>query len=348
MKKIVTVIGARPNFIKAKLLSDKLKRSAVTEILVHTGQHYDQNLSEDLFIDLKLKKPDINLGIHSNTHGQQTGKMLIGIEKVLLLEKPNGVIVYGDTNSTLAGALAAAKLKIPIIHVEAGERSYLTISPEEINRVVCDHISTINCCPTKHAVFNLRKESITKNVIFTGDIMLDLFIQFQKKQVKPPIQIPKEFMLLTIHRAENTEDNNKFISIIKNIENIGSPIVWPVHPRSRKILQNIEFSSFKNIIPIPPVTYSQMLWLEANSHRIITDSGGVQKEAYWSNVPCLTLSSRTCWQQTLKGNWNQVVGDNINNIKKYLRNKVNGKPQIEEFGDGHALEKIYNTVLKII
>ena len=273
--------------------------------------------------------------------------MLIGIEKILISQRPSCVIVFGDTNSTLAGALAAAKLNIPIVHVEAGERTYLSTVPEEINRVVCDHIATVNCCPTKLAVSNLKKEGVTTGK-FTGDIMLDLFIRFKNGKVKPPFKFPEKYILLTIHRAENTSDKFLFKNLIHQINSLNLSVVWPIHPRSKKIIKLEEFKKLGNVMLIPPVPYSQMLWLEQNAQRIITDSGGVQKEAYWSEVPCITLSPRTFWKQTLKGNWNQVIGSDYKSFNKYPLTKAKGKPRLSEFGDGDAAQKISKAILKII
>lgn len=343
-KKIVTIVGARPNFIKSALLSEKFRNDKINEFILHTGQHYDAQLSEAIFKDLNLKKPNINLKIGSGPAGWQIGKMLIEIEKVLITQKPDAVLVIGDTNSTLAGALASSKLHLPIIHLEAGERTFVKSMPEEINRIICDHISGLNLCATKVAVKNLKNEFITKNVHWTGDIMLDLFLKYKNKKIKPEIKLPKQFILLTIHREENTDNKHRLNEIIDNIGKIGMPVVWPIHPRT-KVLLNRELSS--NINLISPLPYSQILWLETNSYRIITDSGGVQKEAYWSNVPCLTLMERTAWSQTLHGSWNQII-NNPDEIAKHISDKTVGKPNHLLFGKGKSSDLISKLIIKFI
>lgn len=344
IKKIVTILGARPNFIKSALLSEKFKTNNINEFILHTGQHYDYQLSEAIFKDLKLKKPDINLKIGSGAAGWQTGKMLIGIEKVLITQKPNAVLIIGDTNSTLAGALASSKLGIPLIHIEAGERTFIKSMPEEINRVICDHLSGLNLCATKIALKNLKAESIVKNVYWTGDIMFDLFLRYQNKRLKPKIKLPNQFILVTIHRAENTNNIKKLNMIIDALGRLELPIVWPIHPRTKVLLKR-ELPS--NIILILPVPYTQMLWLESNSFRIITDSGGVQKEAYWSNVPCLTIMEKTGWTQTLNGNWNQVV-ENPDEIIDHISTKITGKPNRQLFGDGKSASLMSRKIIKYI
>lgn len=347
MKKVITIVGARPNFIKAALLSEELKRVNLKEVLVHTGQHYDFELSENLFKNLKLKQPDINLYIRAKTHGEQTGKMLIEIEKVLIQEKPHYVVVFGDTNSALAGALAAAKLKIPLTHIEAGERTFIDDMPEEINRKVCDHLSDLNCCATKLAVTFLKKESVRGKILFTGDLMLDIFLKTKKYSVAPNIDLPQNFILLTIHRAENTSDKERMQNLIKVLSRLGHNFVWPIHPRSKKALKKFKINIPKNIKAIDPISYSEMIWLEGKSDCILTDSGGVQKEAYWSHKPCINLLNKTAWQVTLKGGWNQVVSE-FGDIKELIKNRPTGRTKISEFGDGHAAQKIADEIIKMI
>lgn len=346
-KKIVSIVGARPNFIKAKLICDQLKNHGINEFLIHTGQHYSYNLSQVFFEGLNLKKPDVNLEVGSYGPGEQTARMIIGIEKVLTQQRPNAVIVYGDTNSALAGALAAAKLFIPIIHVEAGERSYDSKSPEEINRVICDHLSRINCCASYKSINHLKSENLARSAYFTGDIMLDLLRLNIKNVDSPNKKIPKKFILLTLHRSENTQNRRDLKKILDSLKLINNQIVWPIHPRTQKMIKQFKIKIPKNITLIPPVSYKVMLWLEKNSQRIITDSGGVQKEAYWLKIPCLTLLRKTGWTETLTGNWNQLVGDQPDKIKILIAKKIEGEPDASQFGDGHAAEKTIKAILKL-
>lgn len=346
-KKIVSIVGARPNFIKAKLISDELKKQSFDEFLIHTGQHYDYNLSEIFFEGLNLKKPDVNLSVGSKAPGEQTARMIIGIEKILTKQNPKAVIIYGDTNSSLAGALAAAKHFIPIVHIEAGERSYDNESPEEINRTICDHIAKINCCASQKSYKTLKKENLGKSAYFTGDVMLDLLLLNVKKSYPPEMKIPANFILLTLHRAENTDKLNRIKKILDLLSVIDNQIIWPIHPRTKKVikLSNIELP--KNITTIPPVSYREMLWLEQNTSRIITDSGGVQKEAYWLSTPSLTLLTKTGWTETLTGNWNQLVGDKLDKINILLSKEVKGRPNTSQFGDGHAAERTIRAIMTI-
>ncbi|NCU27671.1 UDP-N-acetylglucosamine 2-epimerase (non-hydrolyzing), partial [Candidatus Nomurabacteria bacterium] len=300
--KLVTIIGARPQFIKAALFSAEFRKEN-KEILVHTGQHYDENRSEVFFDELNIPKPDHNLGVGSGNHGQQTAKMLEGIEDILFLEKPDGLLVYGDTNSTLAGALAASKLHIPVYHVEAGLRSYNKLMPEEQNRILTDHISDLLLCPTDTAVENLLGEGITRGVINTGDIMYDAVLsnisiseskyssgRWMEEIRSDNTSIPEigEYYLATIHRAENTDDPAKLKIIFESFASLDKPVILPLHPRTKKLIENIEANT-KNVIIIEPVGYLLMLYLTSNAYMVITDSGGLQKEAYFLKTPCTTL-----------------------------------------------------------
>jgi UDP-GlcNAc3NAcA epimerase len=321
--KIISVVGARPQFIKLASLSMEL-RNKHREIIIHTGQHYDDELSKVFFSELSLPRPDYNLGIGSAEHGKQTGRMMEGIEKVLLSRKPDWVIVYGDTNSTLAGALAAVKLNIPVAHVEAGLRSYRKSMPEEINRVLTDHVSTLLFCPTPTSVKNLKKEGITKGVHLVGDVMYDslrdhLKVAEEKSRVMEKLSLRnKEFYLLTLHRAENTDFKENLKKITRIIAALGKKVVFPIHPRTRKKLGEFKLLgrllSLSNLILIDPVSYMDMLILEKNAYFVLTDSGGVQKEAYFLKTPCLTLRDETEWVETLKGGRNQVVGIEKNKV----------------------------------
>lgn len=349
---IVTVVGARPQFIKLALLSRELRKKH-KEILVHTGQHYDNNLSDIFFKELQLPRPDYNLNIVSDRHGEQTARMLEGIERILIAENPDIVIVYGDTNSTLAGALAAAKLRIPIAHIEAGLRSFNNKMPEEINRVIADHLSDFLFCPTKTAVINLKREGITKNVFLAGDVMYDslryyLPIARRKSDILKKLGLrSKNYHLLTIHRAENTQDLKSLKKILLYIDNLGLPTIFPIHPRTRKFLGR-SFKPRKNLVPILPVSYLDMLILEKNAKVIFTDSGGVQKEAYILKVPCFTFRRETEWIETLKYGCNRIVDIKAFSLiyKKINKSKMRFNPRV--YGDGHAAKKIAKILTKFM
>ena len=306
--KVATIVGARPQFIKCAPVSRKLRESAA-EVLIHTGQHYDSNMSELFFHDLEIPEPDYNLGVGSGTHGEQSGEMLKQIEKVLLKEKPDYVLVFGDTNSTLAGALAAAKLCIPVAHVEAGLRSFNRRMPEEINRVVTDHLSSLLFCPTETSVNNLAREGITEGVHLVGDVMYDALLlnsrrAEEKSKILEALRLqPKSYFLATVHRAENTDDPRRLAAIVKAFEMISDifTVVWPVHPRTRKVLESYGLrKNGQSFSILDPVSYLDMLCLEKDAKGILTDSGGVQKEAYWLKVPCITLREESEWIETLQ------------------------------------------------
>lgn len=344
--KILTVIGARPQFVKAAVVSKALRKQA-HEVLIHTGQHYDVNMSELFFKELEIPTPDYNLGIGSGNHGAQTGKMLEAIENVILKEQPEVMLIYGDTNSTLAGALAAAKLHIPVAHVEAGLRSFNRRMPEEINRVMADHVSTWLFAPTKTAVNNLKNEGVTQGVHLAGDVMYDLFLAMSKiAPLKSTILNTlglktKEFSLLTLHRAENTDNPQRLSLIINTLNDLKQKIVFPIHPRTKAKLaeHNIKINP-ETIKLIDPVGYFDMLSLELNPAMIFTDSGGVQKEAYMAKVPCITLRDETEWVETIEANWNKLVGADPDAIRDATKLNWVGKECPEIFGDGRAVEKI--------
>lgn len=357
----MTVVGARPQFIKSAPFSD-IFRKQHTEILVHTGQHYDQNMSEIFFKELFIPKPDYYLGVGSGSHGLQTGRMLEKIEEIILIEKPDGMLVYGDTNSTLAGALAASKLHIPVIHIEAGLRSYNKRMPEEQNRVLTDHISDLLLCPTKTSVENLKKEGITDGVILTGDIMYDSVNRFMTisnslysngvwldilKSENKHIQNlqEKEYYLATIHRAENTDDLKELKTIFSAFEMLDKPVLIPLHPRTQKLIDQLNIS-FKNVFIIKPVGYLLMLYLTANAYMVVTDSGGLQKEAYLLKTPCTTLREQTEWVETLKKGWNKLCPIQTQSIIEVAtRNLEFTKlPQPRIFGDGNAAKHIYEAI----
>jgi UDP-N-acetylglucosamine 2-epimerase len=323
--KIATIVGARPQFIKAAAVSRAIREfnsindeQQILEVIIHTGQHYDNNMSRVFFDELKIPLPDYNLGIGSGSHGFQTGRMLEATEKILLTEQPDWVLVYGDTNSTLAGSLAAAKLHIPVAHVEAGLRSYNRNMPEEINRVLTDHLSELLFCPTEASVHNLNSEGITKQGIhLVGDVMYDaaLFYQDKAQQVSRVLEQldlnKQDFILATIHRAENTDDPVRLSSIFQGLNLVAReiPVTVPLHPRTRNLLQkdNMLTGLSENIQIIDPVSYFDMSMLEKNARLIVTDSGGVQKEAFFYRVPCVTLRDETEWVELVDWGWNQLL-----------------------------------------
>jgi UDP-N-acetylglucosamine 2-epimerase len=349
--KILAVVGARPQFIKLAPLSKILRENGINEIIVHTGQHYDENMNDLFFKELEIPEPDYNLGIGSGSHGEQTGKMLIEIEKVLLKEKPDLVIVYGDTNSTLAGALAASKLHIPLAHVEAGLRSFNKKMPEEINRIVVDHLSDLLFCPTETAVENLKKEGITKGVYLVGDVMFDALMYFskiseKKSKILEKLNLePKNYYLATVHRAENTDNYERLKNILTAFSKLDKPIVFPIHPRTKKMIEYFGLNNLLDgILVIEPVGYLDMIKLEKNAKAILTDSGGVQKEAFWLKVPCITLRDETEWLETVKCGWNRIVGSDVESIKDAIKNIEPGKKL--DFNNNSAAENICEIIKK--
>lgn len=360
--KVVDIIGARPQFIKvAPILraihhhNDIHQEHPIQEVLVHTGQHYDYEMSGVFFDDLSLKPPDYHLGVGSGTHGYQTGEMLKRIEEVLLKENPDLVMVYGDTNSTLAGALAAAKLHISVVHVEAGLRSFNKRMPEEMNRVLTDHLSDLLFCPTWTAVENLRREGITERVHLVGDVMYDAAIQYlalaeRKSHILERLGLePKGYALATVHRAENTDNPERLRAIFEGLESVvlaGLPVILPLHPRTHKQAEALGFSP-NGVRVLEPVSYLDMLLLEKNARVILTDSGGVQKEAFFFRVPCVTLREETEWVETVEAKWNVLVGCDPERI---CRVALTARPGIESawpYGDGKAGEKIIEEIKRL-
>lgn len=349
--KVVTVLGARPQFIKAAVVS-KVLREYSDEIIIHTGQHYDDNMSQIFFDELEIAKPNYNLNIGSGNHGYQTGRMLIDIEEVLLKEKPELVLVYGDTNSTIAGALAASKLLIPVVHIEAGLRSFNLNMPEEQNRILADHISRYLFTPTETAVTNLNKEGISKNVFNVGDVMYDSTLQFRKVSEKKSKILSllnlenKEYILVTMHRAENTDNPNRLKSIVKAINLSKETVILPLHPRTKKFFNTYGLTFNDNVRLIEPVGYLDMLMLEGNSKKIVTDSGGIQKEAFFLEKPCITLRDETEWVETVSNGWNILASANTNDIISAINGFVPTKEKINYFGDGNSSEKIVQVLAK--
>lgn len=347
--KIITVVGARPQFIKAAPVSRELRKS-FDEIIIHTGQHYDDNMSKVFFEELGIPTPDYNLQIGSGSHGKMTGEMLIKLDEIYLKEKPDFVLVYGDTNSTLAGALAASKLLIPVIHVEAGLRSFNMTMPEEQNRILTDHISTFLLVPTEEAIKNLRNEGITSGVYNIGDVMYDAVKMFQnlsenKKNILDDIGIKEgQYILTTIHRAENTNDINRLRKIIEALNECGKTIILPLHPRTEKFIADYGLKLKENIKVIKPVGYLEMLMLEKYAEKIVTDSGGVQKEAYFAGKPCITMRDETEWIETVNSGWNTIVGTDKDKILSSITsfNPKDNRPNI--FGNGDASQKIVELI----
>ncbi len=344
--KIVTVVGARPQFIKAAPVS-RVLRQTHSEILIHTGQHYDENMSAVFFAELGLPRPDVNLGVGSGSHGAQTAAMLAGIEAVLLAEKPDRVLVYGDTNSTLAGALAAAKLHIPVAHVEAGLRSFNQKMPEEINRVLTDHISDLLFCPSQTAVDNLAAGGITRGVHLVGDVMADALLwaaEHARAESTILEQVgvqEKGYLLATVHRAENTNDPVRLRAILDAFAALDELIVFPIHPRTRKCIENLTpKSKIQNLKSIDPVGYLDMVRLEQAARMILTDSGGIQKEAYWLGVPCVTLRDETEWVETVEAGWNVLTGAETARIVAAVRDFAPPEKWPALYGDGRAAERI--------
>ncbi|MFA5386576.1 MAG: UDP-N-acetylglucosamine 2-epimerase (non-hydrolyzing) [Candidatus Paceibacterota bacterium] len=350
--KVLCVVGARPNFIKiAPLFNEFKKNKKIKPILVHTGQHYDFEMSQIFFQELKIPKPDYNLNVGSGSHAWQTAKVIEKLESVILKEKPNLVIVVGDVNSTLAGALVAAKLHIPIAHIEAGLRSFDKTMPEEINRVLTDHISDFLFCPTKTAVENLKKEGIKKRIYDVGDVMQDVLVssiaKIGKSKLLKKLRLkPKQYLLLTIHRASNSDNLDSLRKILEAIEESGEKVILPAHPRIRKQFKKLKIRKFKNIKIIDPVSYFNMLVLEKNAKRIVTDSGGVQKEAYWLGIPCVTLRKETEWVETVQSGHNILVGTNKKKIIKAIKEFNFRQKQRNYFSNKNTVRKIIKILMK--
>jgi len=355
--KILTIVGARPQFIKAAMVSRAVLKhnaahpaSPIVEEILHTGQHYDDSMSRVFFEEMKIPQPVVNLNVGSGPHGAMTAKMLEGIEKEIIDRKPDWVLLYGDTNSTLAGALAAAKLQVPVAHVEAGLRSFNWRMPEEINRIVADHVSSLLFCPTHAAVANLTKEGITRGVHHVGDVMYDAALLFGELAGKESAILhdlglsPGQYLLATVHRAENTDDPARLGSIMSALQKLAetTTVVFPVHPRTRSKLSDLR-SLTSDLCLTPPVSYLDMVKLEKHAKCILTDSGGVQKEAYFHGVPCVTLRDETEWVETVEAGWNQLVGADTGRILAAVDQARQGRP-IAEYGNGSSAWGILEVV----
>lgn len=357
--KVVSIVGARPQFIKSAPVSRAIERHnaqsperSIQEVLIHTGQHYSFEMSAVFFDELGLKDPDVNLGVGSGTHAYQTGEILKRSEAVLLRERPDWVLVYGDTNSTLGGALAAAKLSIPVAHVEAGLRSFNRRMPEETNRVLTDHVSSLLFCPTEGAMRNLAREGISRGVHLVGDVMYDALLYNIARAARESTILthlnlnPRGYSLATVHRAENTDDRGRLQSIVRALVSVGRdrPVIWPVHPRTRRAIELVEpviasgaGAAEQGLRLITPISYLDMLLLEKEAQVILTDSGGVQKEAYLLGVPCVTLREETEWTETVEAGWNVIAGIDQARITEAAarpHRPTTTRPSL--FGDGEA------------
>ncbi len=340
--RFVSIVGARPQFVKVAVVSKAL-RQYHEESIIHTGQHYDYNMSAQFFDELKIPEPDYHLGCGSATHGAQTGCMLEAIEAVLLKEHFDCVIVYGDTNSTLAGALAAVKLHIPVAHVEAGLRNFDQSMPEEVNRVVTDHVSRYLFCPTESACKNLHNEGIVKGVEFVGDVMYDLLLQ-----VRPQLALraerlleelhlaPQTYAVVTVHRAINTDSPEAMRGIAEGLNKLDMPVIFPVHPRTRVYLERYGITWDRYVRIMEPLSYFDLMALAQRAYRIITDSGGFQKEAFFLGVPCVTLRNETEWTETVALGWNTLVGTRWQKILEAVAKPTPEQPQRNLFGEGDA------------
>ena len=348
--KVLTIVGARPQFIKAAVVSRELRKEH-EEVLLHTGQHYDYNMSDVFFKELDIPNPDYNLGISGGSHGKMTGEMLIAIEEVLLKEQPDVVLLYGDTNSTMAGALAAVKLHIPVVHVEAGNRLGTLDNPEEVNRIVTDHVSSLKLCCTESALEFLKKEGISQNAYVVGDPMYDAFKYYSEKVGDDipeklvgfdgeTIELPKEFYYMTCHREENTGTDEALTEILDAMETLDKKCIYPVHPRNKsRVKKLIREKGYANTIVCEPVGYLMSVYLVNHSEKIITDSGGLQREAFFAEKQCVTIFDYVVWPETMTDNRNQLAKAD----KKDILEKIAKRQEVKKndaFGDGQSAVKI--------
>lgn len=348
--RVMTVVGARPQFIKAAVVSHVLRKTQ-TEILVHTGQHFDHNMSGCFFEELDIPKPDYNLGISGGTHAEMTGKMMISLEKVMMKERPDYVLVYGDTNSTLAAALAAAKLHLPVCHVEAGIRTYCMTNPEEINRICTDHVSTLLLASTWSGMECMKQEGLLNKALFVGDPMYDAFVKYRTKRKPEEIRLkcldgeetglPERFYYLTCHREENTADDKDLQEILNAMDCLGAVTIYPVHPRNKNRVQNLcKSGHFGNILFTEPVGYLDSVCMVSHAEKVVTDSGGLQREAFFAEKKCVTILDFICCPETMVMNRNELSQPVCQEILEKLNHEQTVKADYEPFGDGDAASKI--------
>ncbi|MDN5337925.1 MAG: UDP-GlcNAc3NAcA epimerase [Thermotogaceae bacterium] len=349
--KVLSLVGARPQIIKEAVLHRRFKESGIEEILVHSGQHYDYNMSDVFFEVLKIRKPDYNLNVGSGTHGEMTGKIMIEFEKVLLREKPDLVLVYGDTNTTLAGAIVGAKLKIPVAHVEAGIRQKPKDMPEEINRVLTDHVSTLLFCPSQLAVENLKREGITEGVFFVGDVMYDLFLEMEnmfKYDVFEELKSKEnDYVLVTLHRDFNVDDPLKLKKILFHLNRISREkrVVFPIHPRTKRRVKEFGLEGFlEGIEVIDPVDYLNLMGLVKKYWKVVTDSGGLQKEAYFSRKQAVVVMPDTGWRELVEAGWNRLASAE-NLFETVMEERESDYPN-NLYGDGNAAKRIVEVIKK--
>ena len=353
--KILTVVGARPQFIKAAAGSREIRKHH-QEILVHTGQHFDDNMSAVFFREMGIPEPDYNLGVSGGSHAQMTAKMLVGIEDILQKESPGALLVYGDTNSTLAAGLAAVKLHIPVLHVEAGNRLGTLDNPEEVNRITTDHLATLNFCATEDALEKLRREGLSDRSYCVGNIMYDSFLHFADQPWNEPhildfdgkpVTVPDTYDYMTCHRQENTYSDGPLTEILLAMNSLDAPTIYPVHPRNHDRAKRIvEEKKFSNIILTQPVGYSDSVHLTKNAKKIVTDSGGLQCEAFYAGVQCVFVLDFIVWPETMVDNRNQLAKANHRDILEKLSKEQTINPDYQPFGDGHAAEKICEIIGK--
>jgi len=348
--KLISLIGARPQFVKEAIIHEQIKKTEIEEIIVHSGQHYDVNMSDIFFQTLNIKKPDYNMNIGSGNHGEMTGKIMIEFEKIVQKEKPDMVLVYGDTNTTLAGAIVASKLKIPVAHIEAGIRQEPKDMPEEINRVLTDKISNLMFCASKTSVENLKKENQTKGVHFTGDVMYDLYKKLENKflyEKYEELELEKEnYILMTMHRDFNVDKKEKLEKISKQIEKISkeTQIIFPIHPRTKKRIKEFGLEKhYEKVKTIEPLDYLNLMGLVKNSKKVVTDSGGLQKEAYFAKKEAIVIMPDTGWRELTDIGWNKLANEENLYQKTTQETKISYPEDI--YGKGNAGELIVNEII---
>lgn len=359
MRKICTVVGARPQFIKLAVVS-RVLRKEFQEVLVHTGQHYDHNMSDVFFEEMEIPRPDYNLGISGGTHGQMTGQMLIKIEEVFLQEKPDMLLLFGDTNSTMAAALAAVKLHIPVCHVEAGNRLETLDNPEEVNRIVTDHVSALRLACTASGMEFLKREGLEASSYLVGDPMYDAFRYYSERLDGSelgalldfsgnPLALPERFYYMTCHRQENTDTDEKLDQIFQAMETLDAPVVYPVHPRNHDRAERlVQKRRYQNILLAQPVGYKCSISLVNRAEKIVTDSGGLQREAFFAEKPCVTVFDYVAWPETMVNQCNQLAKPDRADILEKLGAEVRFDPEYQPFGDGHSAEKIVEKIKEFL